>query len=372
MSRPVQSATLVPFCPLPVDSGAKSEIWKHLHVLRELGSCTVISARSKPVGAGWSAADLARVRAEGLAVTLREDTDRRRLPQLLGTAYAAVCKPLGLERAFGHANPYHRYAFDPGWWERQTRDADLAVINYSYWARLPCRCPKALVLHDLLSDKMWGSSRLESRELQECDLVVVISADEAERLRARGVERILWSPPAVEPAELPDSDRIGMVGSANQFNREGLGWLRQAARRAGLAVEVHGDLAGAAAPAPPFVPVGRYADQLEPYRRCGIILLPAALGTGVQIKGVEALAAGRAIVARRGAMRGLPPDAEAWIEVDTADQMAEAARSLARDAAARGRVAGAARRYYDRNLHYERITRELREAYAGLAARRTA
>lgn len=361
----MRSVILLPFCPLPRDSGAASEMWKHLRVLRQLGACTVASAGSKPVGCGWTAAERDEMRRAGYDVVLREDTERPRVRHAAGVAYASACKLLGLERAFGHANPYHRHAFDPSWWRRRTEEADLAVINYSYWSRLPSRCPTALVLHDLLSDTMWGSARLETRELRSCDLVVAISTDEATKLRERGVERVLWSPPAAEPADLPDADRVGVVGSANRFNLEGLRWVQSAARRAGLAARIYGGLARHAAP--PLERVGVYADPLQPYRDCGVVLMTAASGTGVQVKGVEALAAGRAVVARRGAMRGLPPGEGAWVEVDTPEQMVEAARGFARDAAARGRQYEAARRYYDRHLHHERITRELREAYAALA-----
>jgi glycosyltransferase involved in cell wall biosynthesis len=362
--------TLLPFSPLPCDSGARNEIWKHLLALRELGPCSVLSAGARPVGCGWDAGALARMRAMGFEVVLREETDRRRAGHAAGIAYAAACKALGLERAFGHANPYHRFAFHPAWWRRRTEGADLAVVHYSYFARLPCRCPKAVVLHDLLSDTMWGSSRRETRELRSCDLVVAISAEETERLRERGVERVLWSPPAVEPALLPDSERVGVVGSANRFNVEGLAWLQGAARAAGLGARVYGALAGHARP--PFERVGSYTGARQPYRDCGILLMCAAGGTGVQIKGVEALAAGRAIVARRGAMRGLPAGEGAWVEVDTPAQMIEAARALAGDAAARERLYAAARAYYDRHLDHARIARELRDAYAALAARRTA
>lgn len=365
----MKSVILLPYCPLPVDSGARGEMWKHLRVLGELGACTVLSARSKPVGSGWTPADLAQTRAAGFEVVLR-DTGAQGPGALFGLAYAAACKALGLERAFGHANPYHRYAFDPAWWRRHTREAELAVINYSYWARLPCRCPKALVLHDLLSDAMWGSVRRETDELKRCDLVVVISTTEFERLRERGVERVLWSPPAIEPADLPDSDQVAIVGSANRFNVEGCRWLERAARRGGLAVRVYGDLAGLVGPSPPFERVGRYQQRVEPYRHCGIVLMTARQGMGVQVKGVEALAAGRAIVARRGSMRGLPPGEGAWVEVDTPEQLVDAALALAADPRARGRQCAAARRFYDRHLQARMITAQLRDAYAGLAARR--
>jgi len=52
------------------------------------------------------------------------------------------------KRTFGHSNRYYRYAFPEAWWLSKTRGTDLAVVNYSYWSWLPCRCPKVVVLLD--------------------------------------------------------------------------------------------------------------------------------------------------------------------------------------------------------------------------------
>jgi glycosyltransferase involved in cell wall biosynthesis len=362
----VSSVTLVPYCPWPADTGAKAEMWKHLEVLRELGGCVILSASTKPVGAGWSPAQLAEVERRGFTVRLREEECRRHPIQWAGIGYAALCKALGLERAFGHANPYHRYAFPAAWWARRAAGADLAVIHYSCWARLPCVAPKVLVLHDLWSGVMRWWNRREVEEIGTAQLVVVISTEEEQALRDRGVERTLWSPPLVQPEVMPDSGRIGIVGSPSRFNREGLRWLEQARACPPGSISVHGGLA-AAARATFLRPVGRYADRYDPYRECGIVLMTTREGMGVQIKAVEALACGRAIVARRGAMRGLPPPEGGWIEVSSPQEMIDAAVGLQRDAAARARLAAAAQDYYRRHLEPARIRGALLEAYRRVA-----
>ena len=318
------------------------------------------------MGMGWTRDAIEELEKRGFRLVFREDDEPRRWrPGLaLGMAYAAGCKALGMERAFGHANPYHRLAFDPEWVSQHSESADLAVFVYSYWAGFPTACPKAVLLLDLWSDFMWGGSEAETRDLKTANLVIVISKQEEERLHGRGIHHTLWSPPFVAAQELPDSDRIGMVGSASAFNCEGLRWLGK--NLANLPVKVFGGLAKDIS-SNGFEAVGRYGDSMDPYRQCGIILMTTAKGMGVQIKGIEALAAGRAIVARRGAMRGIPSGNGAWIEVDTPEEMMDVARRLGRDRDVRIRQMAVAREYYRAHLEVNRLRGELCNALQEMA-----
>ncbi len=367
----MKSVILLPYCPIPADHGGKSEMWKVLQILRGLGECTILSARTRPVGMGWSPAAIAELEKQGFRIRFREDEESRRVRPLraLGMLYAVACKALGMEKAFGHSNPYHRFAFDPPWIARHTESANLAVFVYSFWAGIPTRCPKVVCLLDVWSDFMWGGSAAETRDLKSAELVVVISQQEEERLRARGIRQTLWSPPFVEAAQLPDSDRIGMVGSANAFNREGLRWFGDGIPES--PIRVYGGLAAHATGAG-FEVVGRYEDHLTPYRECGIVLMTTVEGMGVQIKTIEALAAGRAIVARRGAMRGIPPGRGAWIEVDTPAEMRAVARRLQRDAQERAQQMKAARAYFDEHLRVDHLRAELEAALSSVAGQATA
>lgn len=362
----MRSISLLPYCPLPANTGARIEMMKHLSILKEFGESWIASAATRPVGCGWSGDNKRDVESLGFQVKLREESAGRfKAAHLIGMLYGVVFKGIGFEASFGHSNPYHRCAFDASWWRDVSRDADLAVIHYSYWARLPCDCPKVVVLHDLLSDTMWGGWHREVDELKGADLIVVISKSEEEKLRQRGLERVLWSPPAVdEMTGLPDSGLVGLVGSSNLMNREGLSWLSSALGP--CEVRVYGSLAGHAAK-PSLNTVGRYESSDAPYRECGIVLIPTVLGTGVQIKCVEALAAGRAIVARRGAMRGIPQDKNSWIEVDTPGEMMDWAKKLSADKSLREAWSQRSRDYYRRHLHADKIREELRTAYQSLA-----
>ncbi|MCI5142237.1 MAG: glycosyltransferase family 1 protein [Candidatus Electrothrix sp. ATG1] len=362
----VKSLALIPYCPFPADSGGKVEMWKHLDLLQSMGECTLVSAATRPVGMGWTASTKKKAEELGYAVRLREELfPNRNWKQLAGLAYGAICKGLRLERAFGHTNPYHRHAFPPKFLLECSRQADLAVINYSYWASLPTHCPKVIILHDLLSHVMWGDIQREIEDLRTADLIIVISKDEEVQLRQQGLQNILWSPPLAEPSDFPLTSRVGITGSANTFNQEGLRWLSKAAVPEGVPVKIYGALAQFAQ-WPEVDTVGRYEDSHEPYRDCGVFMLPTTLGMGVQIKTVEALAAGRAIVARTGAMRGLPPGEGAWIEVDTPESMWEQATLFSRNAVLREEQGARARAYYRKNLDYRKILSDLREAYSSL------
>ena len=85
----------------------------------------------------------------------------------------------------------------------------------------------------------------------------------------------------------------------------------------------------------------------------------------MQIKCVEALAAGRAIVARRGAMRGIPRD-DAWIEVDTPVEMMDWARRLSSDKNLRESWGLRSRDYHRKHLNADIIRNEIRSAYQSL------
>jgi hypothetical protein len=361
---------LIPYCPLPIDTGGKVEMWKHMRLLRELGECTILSSASRPVGTPWSKEHIEAVKSEGFNVVLRQDSFASRLKALPIVLYGAFFEGLGLRRAFGHSNPYHRYAFPLSWWHTHTADAGMVVLNYSFWSWLPFKGPKCTVLLDLYSDRMWEGIDREARDLATCDLVQVISVDEQAKLQRHGVENIVWSPPAVEPTEMPLTPSVGIVGDSTHLNREGLRWLsRCGARIPDSPVRVYGQLAGKVATADDrFEPVGRYDQDDQPYRECGIVMMTTAQGTGVQIKAIEALAAGRAIVARKGAMRGLPASTSAWVEVATAEDMWREAARVHGDATAREAQAEQARLYYREHLAADAVRARTLAAYKRLLA----
>lgn len=358
----MRSVCLVPYCPWPANTGTKVEMMKHLEVLKKLGPCMIASARGKPVGFGWTDEAIHDLRAQGYQMIFREDFETFRPVWLAGFVYAWACTKLKFERAFGHSNPYHRYAFSSRWWRTVTRDADLAAMHYGFWGRFSSSAPQALVLHEVLSRFHWEGSRRENREWKKSALICVVGHDEAEDLYLQGFKNVLWSPPAIDSVELPLTGDIGIVGTKAPQNLEGLRWLESAANGADVKVQVFGNLAEEVR-APFLTPVGRYGCGTEPYARCGIHLMTRPDRPGLQIKVVEALAYGRAIIARKGSMRGLPPGERAWIEVDDPGRMLTEAQRLSYDRAKRESLAAQACAYYKKYLDSRAIKETLRAAY---------
>lgn len=360
---------LVPYCPWPADTGTRVEMMKHLDVLREMGECTIVSARSKPVGFGWTPAAIAALQERGFSLLFREDGCWPNPPQLLGILYAAVCKTLRLQRAFGHSNPYHRYAFTKSWLQKITQGFDLCVMQYGFWAGVPLSSPKAIVVHELLSNYHWEGSLAEDRDFAMADLLIVVGHDEKAALEQRGMRSVLWSPPAVAPNDFPVNDQIALIGTAAPQNVEGLRWLEGANQTWDLRIKVYGNLAGEVRH-PMFEPVGRYGAQTEPYESCGIFLLTRPDRPGLQIKAVEALANGRAIIARRGSMRGLPEGGgDAWLTVNSPEEMVAAATRLREQPEERHQLAMQAKRYYQQYLDHKVIKQTLQHGYLSLLPR---
>jgi glycosyltransferase involved in cell wall biosynthesis len=337
-------------------------------MLREMGGCVVLSAHKKPVGSGWSSQNIKRLQEDGLDLVFRPDSGLT-IRQWYGLAYASFFKIIRQERAFGHSNPYHRTAFPEKWWFEQTESADLAEIHYSYWSHLPCACPKIVVVHDLWSNIMWEGSRRETLDLKTADLVVTVSNDDRNTLHKRGIERVIWSPPCVKGALYDDSQRVGIVGSDNRFNKEGISWLANARQldHAGFKIMLYGPVSKFSSLSAAFTPFGSYKDSSWPYEQCGVIIIPTGLGTGLQIKAIEALAAGRAIVARKGAMRGFPESEKGWIEVETPEEMIEQVKELVNDSAKRRKQMRLSRDYYQTYLESNKVFEELKSAYLDVA-----
>ena len=362
----MKSVVLFPYCPWPANSGTNVELFKHLEVLKELGTCCIASARSRPVGGGWTPEAIKHLKEQGYEIVLREDAEKHwTAGQWVGMAYAAVMKSLRLEQTFGHGNPYHRYAYTSDWWQRITRDADLAVINYTFSARLPSKCPKVIVTHEVMSSHHWGGNKLEMKELGQADLVIVVGKEEEEQLKSCGVKNVLWSPPVMHPMDLPVSPKLCLLGSDSNVNISALRWLEEAVSKDTPPIHVYGGLARSVR-SEGFVPVGRYEDRYDPYRECGIHLMARSEMPGLQIKVVEALACGRAIVARKGSMRGLPPEPRAYIEVNSPDEMMAAAISLSEDENERLKLSARAKSYYHKYLDSKKVLSDLKDAYCKL------
>jgi len=98
-----------------------------------------------------------------------------------------------------------------------------------------------------------------------------------------------------------------------------------------------------------------------------VVLAPIRLGGGMRVKVMEALAAGKAVVASRRAVEGMAlASDEQVVLADTDEEVAAAAIALLTDRGRRARIAASARQWAAANLGIERPVAAFERLYASL------
>jgi glycosyltransferase involved in cell wall biosynthesis len=106
--------------------------------------------------------------------------------------------------------------------------------------------------------------------------------------------------------------------------------------------------------------------------RAALVVVPIALGGGMRVKVLEAMAAGKAVVATTRATEGLSaPAGEAFILADGDTVMSQAIARLLTDEDARRQIASNARAWAEDELAWGRMADRYDELYARLEARRS-
>ena len=109
---------------------------------------------------------------------------------------------------------------------------------------------------------------------------------------------------------------------------------------------------------------GRVEDVRPYLERAQLVVLPLRLGGGTRVKLLEALAAGKAVVASPLATAGVDvTDGEQLVLADTDDEFADAIVALLRDDARRGALGRAARSWAVANLGWDARVREYEALY---------
>lgn len=116
------------------------------------------------------------------------------------------------------------------------------------------------------------------------------------------------------------------------------------------------------------VVTGRVPD-VEPYLdRAAVVVVPLRLGGGMRVKVLEALAAGKAVVASPLAVEGLDVSDGEQVRLATTDQeFCQAIVRLLDDPAARAALAARARRWASENLDWETSVAAYEALYSSLA-----
>jgi glycosyltransferase involved in cell wall biosynthesis len=157
----------------------------------------------------------------------------------------------------------------------------------------------------------------EARGLARADAVIAIQAGEVEHFRRLGVRRVVEVGHIV-PAErlYPNPDRMAaqdmlFVGGASPINADAvidfatrvLPALRQSLPHARLLVA--GGVCERLAPLPGLVMLGRVNNLASTYASADLVINPVRMGTGLNIKSVEALSHGLPLLVSAVGARGL-------------------------------------------------------------------
>jgi succinoglycan biosynthesis protein ExoO len=222
---------------------------------------------------------------------------------------------------------------------------DYAFLNPLAPYALRPNAPVFTIMHDLMSQRVADSAERnavvlsrdeEFRLLGLADMVVAIQEEEAASVRAAGL-KVLVAPHAVSAVHAPQAgadDSLLFVGSNTAPNIVGLEWFFREiwpllrSHRPQAQLSVAGSVARGLETAPEGVRLLGVVDDLAPlYRNAGVVISPLFTGSGLKIKLVEALAAGKAIVGTSVTLQGV--EAIAGGAIARADEPAAFAAALA-------------------------------------------
>jgi polysaccharide biosynthesis protein PslH len=118
------------------------------------------------------------------------------------------------------------------------------------------------------------------------------------------------------------------------------------------------------------VVVTGHVPDLEPYiARAAVVAVPLRLGSGMRVKVLEALAAGKAVVASPLAIEGLGVvDGEQLLTAETDDEFAERISRVLGDDGLRARLGAGARAWAERNLTWQATLDRFDDLYRRLLA----
>ncbi|RAK56444.1 glycosyltransferase [Phenylobacterium deserti] len=188
--------------------------------------------------------------------------------------------------------------------------------------------PVQVLMHDLFSSRPQQFAKVgaqdsvatldaaeEFRLLACADTVLAIQATEAEEVSRRLLDRqVIVAPMAVEVGapEPGRADEVLFVGSNTAPNTIGIRWFmdevwpRVRAARPDAKLKIAGSVSRSLDGVPDGVEVLGVVDSLDPlYRQAGVVISPLLTGSGLKIKLVEGLAAGKAMVVTTTTLQGV-------------------------------------------------------------------
>jgi len=275
----------------------------------------------------------------------------------------------GLSQPAEYAQGAPATGADQLWLARHaTPNARAVLCDYAFTAplapyALSPDARSAIIMHDLMSARVADAAETntvkidaatEFRLLGLADAVIAIQHEEAGRVRAALPERVvLTAPHSTAPAPAPQpgaDDALLFVGSNTAPNIVGLEWFFREiwpairTKRPAARLKVAGSVARAINAAPEGVTMLGVVGDLGPlYAEAGVVISPLYTGSGLKIKLVEALAAGKAVVGTGITAQGVEAQvAGAMIITDEPERFAEACADLLGQHEQRAALAAAA------------------------------
>lgn len=255
-------------------------------------------------------------------------------------------------------------------WVARTAGPNAAAVlcDYAFTAplipyALSPNARSAIIMHDLYSARVNDaaetntvkiSAEAEFKLLSLADAVIAIQHEEAAKVRAAlPASVVITAPHSTQPAPASqpgEDDLLFFVGSNTAPNIVGLEWFCREiwplirAKRPAARLKVAGSVARALSSAPEGVTMLGIVGDLAPlYAEAGIVISPLYTGSGLKIKLVEALAAGKAVVGTSVTAQGVEAQvAGAMALEDEPARFAEACVALLADRDARATLAAAA------------------------------
>lgn len=263
---------------------------------------------------------------------------------------------------------------------------EVAILEYLWTTPatkfLPPYTLKIVDTHDVFSRKkelydagvdpfFYCSESAEREWLLPSDVIMAIQEEEASWFRSLIPERTVITvlPPAkVVSVSSPGIEpKVLFVGSAWPANVHGITqfamhcWPKVLAELPGVRLRIVGNVTTKLSNEIPSCDrIGAVSDLADEYKQAMIVINPVSLGTGVQVKSIEALCHGKVLVSTSKGIVGIPRgDEEAYIVSDDWNHMAEMICRLMVEETTRQRIASAALNLARRKLSVQNAFREL-------------
>lgn len=357
----LRGLVIAPFGITPAVEGSRVHVDAHIRQLKEMGHEVWYLA------AGQVEADVAAMKHEWKDRVFHASEKQS---DLLPKRWRGIRRRI---RAWRRQPPQLDYWFKPAWIET-ARDLvsrvefDYVIVHYIFLTRFlevfPPSVLKIVDTHDSFAClgsklsaqgvgyKWWHCSQAdEIKGLQRGDCIMANQPEEAALFERslQGSRKIVTvgHPCAWNPWPEPPQLALGLLTTGNSMNRAGLLWFLEECwplvRRAlpDVSLIIGGLICNFPGPwhsTPGVRIIGEVEDVSEFHQLTTVEINPTSAGSGLKIKTMESLAAGRALVSVSEGVTGLSRDFDAFVVADEPDQFAAAVIRLLQNPEERSRL----------------------------------